>query len=46
MNNIHGIFAIMLSHFNHNDRTNYDTLSKYVQWLQSDVHDIMPVDAK
>lgn len=46
MNNIHGIFAVTVTHFNDDGSIDYKSISKHVQWLlQSGVHGIMPVGA-
>ena len=46
MNNIHGIFAVTVTHFNQDGSIDYGAISKHIQWLlKSGVHGIMPVGA-
>ncbi|MBB5142989.1 dihydrodipicolinate synthase family protein [Desulfovibrio intestinalis] len=46
MNNIHGIFAVTVTHFNQDGSIDYSAISNHIQWLlKSGVHGIMPVGA-
>ena len=46
MNNIHGIFAVTVTHFNQDGSIDYSAISNHISWLlKSGVHGIMPVGA-
>ena len=46
MNNIHGIFAVTVTHFNQDGSIDYSAISNHIQWLlKSGVHGIIPVGA-
>ena len=46
MNNIHGIFAVTVTHFNQDGSIDYSAISNHIQWLlKSGVHGILPVGA-
>lgn len=46
MNNIHGIFAVTVTHFHQDGSIDYSAISNHIQWLlKAGVHGIMPVGA-
>lgn len=46
MKNIHGIFAVQVTHFKKDGSVDYDAMSKHTAWLlKSGVHGLLPVGA-